>query len=76
MPQYDRVDPSPQVPRTRHIQPPPPPEEKTRPITTDIPASQYRDLKVSCAINGIKVKDAVAQALEMWLEKYPAPKTD
>lgn len=73
MPQYDKVDSSPQVPRGRHLttQPAAVEQDPLVSVTTDIPASLRKRLKVACAVHGIKQQDAYADALEAWLEKHP-----
>jgi hypothetical protein len=77
MPRYSEVPDSPQVPTTRHIAPaaaaakPTAPVDPLVPITTDIPASVRRDLKLACAIHEVRLKDAVEAALRAWLAEHP-----
>ena len=74
MPKYDAVPDSPQVPTKRHTPPAPKPAapvDPLVPITTDIPASVRRELKLACAIHGVKLKDAVEAALRDWLSEHP-----
>lgn len=77
MPKYDQVPDAPQVPTTRHVAPAAAapksaaPVDPLVPITTDIPASVRRDVKLACAIHGIKLKDAVEAALRDWLTEHP-----
>ncbi len=40
-------------------------------ITTDIPVVLRRKLVVALAVHNVKLKDAVAQAIEDWLAKNP-----
>ncbi|MDJ0347255.1 hypothetical protein [Streptomyces sp. PH10-H1] len=40
-------------------------------ITTTIPAPLRRQLSVALAVHQVKLKDAVAQAVEDWLAKNP-----
>lgn len=37
------------------------------PITTDIPAPIRQELKVALAVHGVKLKDAMAEAIALWL---------
>ena len=41
--------------------------EKTKFIGADISAALWHKVKVACAQRGVKLKDAIAQALERWL---------
>lgn len=72
-PQYNDVDVSPQVPKTRQTVPAAaaPAPDPLVPLTTDIPASIRKSLKLACAIHDVKLKDAVAQALTAWLAAHP-----
>lgn len=40
-------------------------------ITTTIPTPLRRKLTLALAVHEVKLKDAVAQALEAWVEKHP-----
>ncbi|MFF7459633.1 hypothetical protein [Kitasatospora sp. NPDC008115] len=40
-------------------------------ITTTIPYALRRQLTLALAVHDVKLKDAVAQALEAWLESHP-----
>ncbi|MEV3927047.1 hypothetical protein [Actinomadura coerulea] len=52
-----------------------PPAEAWVAITTTVPASVRRQVQVACAVHGVKLKDAVTQALQAWLEANP-PRLD
>jgi hypothetical protein len=70
MPTYDKVSDAPQLPKTRSVPPAAvrtAPDDPLVPITTDIPASIRRELKVALAVHDVKLKDAVAEALTLWL---------
>jgi hypothetical protein len=41
-------------------------------MTTTIPESVRQDVRVACAIHGVKLKDAVTEALRAWLMEHPA----
>lgn len=70
MPKYDQVSDEQQLPRTRTLPPATvqrAPDDPLVPITTDIPASIRQELKVALAVHNVKLKDAVAEALVIWL---------
>jgi hypothetical protein len=74
MPKYDAVPDTQQVPTTRHTAAaaaPPKPKDPLVTMTTDIPASVRRELKLACAIHEVKLKDAVEAAIRAWLVEHP-----
>ncbi|GAA1590744.1 hypothetical protein GCM10009678_86280 [Actinomadura kijaniata] len=87
MPRYDDVPKDEQLPRTRTTAPPAPPapaaaapaaelaEEAWVAITTTVPVSVRKQMSVACAIHGVKLKDAVTEALRAWLADHP-PRLD
>jgi hypothetical protein len=53
----------------------PAPAEPVEPwvdMTTTIPQSVRHDVRVACAVHGVKLKDVVTEALRAWLEEHPA----
>jgi hypothetical protein len=77
MPKYDDVPASDQLTGSRRRQtviapPPAEPAELWVDMTTTIPESVRQDVRVACAIHGVKLKDAVTEALRAWLEDHPA----
>lgn len=40
-------------------------------MTTTIPESVRQDVRIACAIHGVKLKDAVTEALRAWLAEHP-----
>ncbi|MFJ8856337.1 hypothetical protein [Streptomyces sp. NPDC102437] len=75
MPAYDDVSEEPQLPRrelsTKKLTPKEKAPESEIAITTTIPALLRRQLSVSLAVHQIKLKDAVAEAIDEWLAKHP-----
>lgn len=74
MPQYDDVPADDQLAssRRRTVAAVPPPADPWVAITTTVPSSVRDDVKVACAIHGVKLKDAVTDALRSWLADHPA----
>jgi hypothetical protein len=77
MPQYDDVPDDDQLSSSRRrtvaaVPPPPRPADPWVAITTTVPSSVRDDVKVACAIHGVKLKDAVTDALRTWLADHPA----
>jgi hypothetical protein len=76
MPKYDDVPASDQLTGSRRrtvIAPPPAePVEVWVDMTTTIPQSVRHDVRVACAVHGVKLKDVVTEALRAWLEEHPA----
>lgn len=76
MPRYDAVPDDDQIAgssrRTAQAGPPAEAPEPWVAITTTIPASVRRSMSVACAVHGVKLKDAVTQALQAWLDEHPA----
>jgi len=76
MPRYDRVSDETQIPAHRTVPapaaPPPAVVDPLVPITTDIPTSLRRDIRLACAVHDVKLKDVVADALRAWLAEHPA----
>lgn len=72
MPRYDAVDDSPQLPnrRTRPAVAAPEPEAWVA-ITTTVPAAVRKEMTIACAVHGVKLKDAVTEALRAWLTDHP-----
>lgn len=75
MPRYDQVSDDAQIPAHRTVPAPASPSpavvDPLVPITTDIPGSLRRDVRLACAIHGVKLKDVVADALRAWLAEHP-----
>ncbi|MFJ7209776.1 hypothetical protein ACIQWR_40395 [Streptomyces sp. NPDC098789] len=75
MPKYNPVDDSRQLP----LAPTPPPAATVRreppvaqvAITTTLPAPLRRQLTIALAVHEVKLKDAVAEAIQAWLEAHP-----
>jgi len=77
MPDYGNVPDEKQLTGSQRRQPPViqgvvEPAELWVDMTTTIPESVRQDVRVACAIHGIKLKDAVTEALRGWLEEHPA----
>ena len=77
MPKYDDVPAEDQLTGSRRRQTviAPPPTDPVDPwvdMTTTIPNSVRQDVRVACAIHGVKLKDAVTEALRAWLVEHPA----
>jgi hypothetical protein len=77
MPKYDDVPADDQLTgsRRRTVTAAAPPAEPVEPwvdITTKIPVSVRREMKVACAVHGVLLKDAVTEALRAWLVDHPA----
>ncbi|MCZ4103702.1 hypothetical protein [Streptomyces sp. H39-C1] len=41
------------------------------PVTTTLPAPLRRRLTLALAVHDVKLKDAIAEAVETWLEAHP-----
>jgi hypothetical protein len=77
MPKYDDVPAEDQLTGSRRrtataASPPAEPTELWVDMTTTIPESVRQDVRVACAIHGVKLKDAVTEALRAWLVEHPA----
>lgn len=76
MPKYDDVPADDQLASSRRrtvIAPAPAePVDPWVDMTTTIPNSVRQDVRVACAIHGVKLKDAVTEALRAWLVEHPA----
>jgi hypothetical protein len=77
MPKYDDVPAEDQLTGSRRrtataAAPPAEPAELWVDMTTTIPESVRQDVRVACAIHGVKLKDAVTEALRAWLVEHPA----
>lgn len=57
---------------------PPPPPPPAKPQPTRVPFGSYidpdlqKELRVACAVDGIEIRDALDQALRLWLEQRKA----
>lgn len=80
MPKYDDVPADDQLTGSRRRSSAAPPAEPVPGLgfdrwvdmTTTIPESVRQDVRVACAIHGVKLKDAVTEALRAWLLEHPA----
>jgi hypothetical protein len=76
MPKYDDVPTDDQLASSRRrtvIAPPPTePVEPWVDMTTTIPQSVRHEVRVACAVHGVKLKDVVTEALRAWLKEHPA----
>jgi len=52
--------------------PPKPPQPKRVPFGSYIDPDLHKELKVACAVDGIEIRDALDQALRLWLESREA----
>ncbi|KJY24075.1 hypothetical protein [Streptomyces sp. NRRL S-495] len=71
MPKYDDVKNDRQLPERATAAPARPEKVAEVPITTTVPAPLRRRLTVALAVHEVKLKDAVSEALEAWLEAHP-----
>lgn len=74
MPKYDDVADDEQLKSSdrRTVQTPAPvAEDPWVAITTTVPTSVRRQVTVACAVHGVKLKDAVTEALQVWLAEHP-----
>jgi hypothetical protein len=47
---------------------PKPPQPKRVPFGSYIDPELHKELKVACAVDGLEIRDALDQALRLWLE--------
>jgi hypothetical protein len=52
--------------------PPKPPKPKRVPFGSYIDPELQKELRVACAVDGIEIRDALDEALRLWLEQREA----
>lgn len=52
--------------------PPKPPKPKRVPFGSYIDPELQKELRVACAVDGIEIRDALDEALRLWLERREA----